>query len=140
MRQEELRGRFVYDADCGICTKGSLAFTRHWSNADYGIVSHQSLGAQGCAELGFTPSEAQQAAYWVSPGRAPVRGHAAVAAALKACGGWRWVLGGIIDAPVIRSASRAVYGFVAANRHRLPGPDACVVPSASPIASPTSEP
>ena len=123
---EPATGDFIYDADCGICTRFSADLMRCWSTEHYGVVSFQALGVEGCASRGFTLDAARRSAFWSAPGRAPRSGHAAVAAALVACGGWRRALGRVIDAPLVRWISAPIYRVVADNRHRLPGPAACV--------------
>jgi predicted DCC family thiol-disulfide oxidoreductase YuxK len=132
-------GCFVYDADCGICTRASNALVNHWDSERFGIVSYQALGDEGCRALGFSTAEAQRAAFWVTPDAPPKRGHEAVAAALEACGGWRRTMGLVVDAPIIRWFAARVYRLVAENRHRLPGPDACTVPAPTSSDDPTRQ-
>ncbi len=107
----------VYDGDCAFCRRAvALALSRMkvacravpWQQADLG-------------SLGLTPQEAAEAVWWVEPGVRKVRGHEAVAAALRhGRAAWRPV-GRLLEAPALAKGGAAGYDLVARNRHRLPG-------------------
>lgn len=123
-------GRFVYDADCGVCTKVSTSLLEHAREGAFSIVSFQELGEAGCQAAGFTVAEAQEAAFFVEEGRPLRRGHHAIAAVMQRCGGWRRLIGLLLELPGIAQLASLGYRIFAANRHRLPGSTACTVPAA----------
>ena len=109
-------GRIVYDADCGFCTRSA-----RWVDADPVAWQDLDLGS-----VGATRAEAEAFAGWLEDGRIRALGAPAIAAALRARGGWTRPLGHALDLPGVRRLAAVVYRFVAAHRHRLPGgTDAC---------------
>lgn len=126
-------GQFVYDADCGVCTKVANSFAAHARDPQFSVVSSQGLGEAGCAAAGFSMAEAREAAFYVAEGAPLQRGHLAIAAAMACCGGWRAAVGRVLTWPGISQVSAVCYDLFAKNRHRFPGPNACQVPD---VASP----
>ncbi|HEX3460460.1 MAG TPA: DUF393 domain-containing protein [Acidimicrobiales bacterium] len=115
----------VYDGDCGFCTSVAAGISRHW-RVPAAAMAWQDLGAGGLAELGLTPEDAQQAAWWVDPDGRRFRGHLAVAEALMAAGGWRRMVGAVLMVPPVSWAAALGYRLVVRYRYRLPGStDAC---------------
>lgn len=106
-----MTGRVVYDADCGFCTRSA-----HWVDDD--PVAWQSLDL---AAVGATQEQADNFVGWLGDGRIRALGAPAIAAALRARGGWRRPLGTILDLPGVRRLAARVYPVVARHRHRLPG-------------------
>lgn len=105
-------GHVVYDAGCGFCTRAA-----HW--VDRAPVSWQSLDLDA---VGVTAEQAANYAGFLSAeGRITALGAPAMAAALRARGGWTTPLGWLMTLPVVRNLAALVYPIVARNRHRLPG-------------------
>jgi predicted DCC family thiol-disulfide oxidoreductase YuxK len=107
----------VFDGDCAFCTRAvDLALSRMkvacravpWQQADL-------------AALGLTPEEAAEAVWWVEPDGRKVKGHRAVAAALRHGRPAGHPVGRLLDAPWAERLAAAGYDLVARNRHRLPG-------------------
>lgn len=110
-----MRAILVFDGDCGFCWR-CARLARRWVRPDAEVEPWQSLDLNG---LGLTAEECAQSVQWVGSERRS--GGRAVAATLRA-GVFPWpILGAILDAPVARSATDAVYRWVARNRHRFPG-------------------
>jgi predicted DCC family thiol-disulfide oxidoreductase YuxK len=118
---EGVTGQIVYDADCGFCTRSA-----RW--VDDRPVAWQSLDLDA---VGATREQADNFAGWLEDGRIRALGAPAIAAALRARGGWTRLLGSLIDLPGVRRLAAVVYRLVAANRHRLPGgTEACRIDEA----------
>ena len=114
---EEPAPLLVYDGECAFCRRAvTVALSRMkvacravpWQQAD--------LGA-----LGLTPEEAAEAVWWVQPGGRKVKGHEAVAAALRHGRPAVRPVGRLLGAPSLASLAAAGYDLVARNRHRFPG-------------------
>jgi predicted DCC family thiol-disulfide oxidoreductase YuxK len=104
-------GQIVYDADCGFCTRSA-----RW--VDTAPVAWQHLDL---VEVGATREQAAQYVGWLVDGRIRALGAPAIAAALRARGGWTRPVGVLMDLPGVRRLAAMVYPVVARNRHRLPG-------------------
>ncbi|QSB14074.1 DUF393 domain-containing protein [Natronosporangium hydrolyticum] len=118
---------FVYDGDCGFCTR-SAEFAQRRVPTAATIVPWQRADLTA---LGLTVAEVDEAVQWVAPGQ-PVRsGPAAIAELLRSSGRrWRW-LGGLLARRPVLSLAWPAYRLIARNRHRMPGGTAaCVLPSA----------
>lgn len=121
---EPLTGTLVFDADCGFCTKcADWARTRL---RDGRVAPSHTIDA---ATYGLTRDDLDAAAWWLPAGGAPVRGHEAVAAALRQCRGAWPLLGRVVGSRALRPVAARVYDLVAVNRYRLPGSDGtCATP------------
>lgn len=122
-----MTGTVVYDADCGFCTSSARWLGRHGTAS---VVPWQSLDLDA---LHLTLDDVTTAAWWLDEsGRATASGAQAIAAALRTCGPAYRLLGFTMTLPVIRWLAGIVYGWVARNRHRMPGStDACRLPPTS---------
>ena len=119
---------FVYDGDCGVCTRFATWLARRAPAAAEVVPSHLA----DLAAHGLTEADVVSASYWLEPGGPALRGHLGVARALRAVGGGPAVAGAVIAAPGVRSLAAVAYRAVARHRHRLPGgTDACRIPSPS---------
>lgn len=119
-------GVFLYDADCGFCTKLGRILDRISARGSYDVVAWQSVDLEA---LGLTAEECSQASWFVTGTRAPLRGSDAIAGALLEGFAPLRPLGLLITLPGIRTLSRAVYGWVARNRHLMRGAsDQCRLP------------
>ena len=127
----EVRGRIVYDGECGVCQQLSQWLVASWNDPTLAVVSYQELGDEGCAQLGFTLREAAAAAWWVEVGSPPQRGHRAIARALGECTGWRRLLSRFMVVPGINALCASCYALFARYRHRLVGPVACRTPASA---------
>jgi predicted DCC family thiol-disulfide oxidoreductase YuxK len=121
-------GLLIFDGDCGFCTSSAGWMSRRWPPGR-SAVAWQQLGADGLADLGLTPAQAQQAAWWVDAGRRRFRGHRAIGKSLLAGNGWLRAIGGAIMVPPLSWCAAAGYAVVVRYRYRLPGgTPACRVP------------
>lgn len=123
------RPLLIFDGDCGFCTAAANWITRHWTEPAR-AVPWQELGRDGLAAVGITETEVADAAYWVDAHGTTSRGHLAVAAALRAAGGWRRLAGSALLVPPLSWLGRPGYWLVARYRYRLPGSTpACRAPA-----------
>ncbi len=105
----------VYDGDCGFCQRCA-----DWIAARLQVDAHVVTSQQAhLTALGLNPEQAAGAAWWVDAEGAQHRGHRAIAAALRACGGAWAGLGRALTWPGISLLAAGVYQLVARNRHRL---------------------
>ena len=106
----------LLDADCGFCMRTGRLVPHLRLRVDLSTVQATDLSAYG-----VDPVRAVAEMPYVHPDGRVEYGHRAWAAALRA-GPWPCRLAGrlLTSAPVDPVAAR-VYGWVAANRHRLPG-------------------
>jgi predicted DCC family thiol-disulfide oxidoreductase YuxK len=118
---------FVYDGDCGFCTRCAM-FARRRVPTPAAIVAWQQFEL---GPLGLTEAECDQAVQWVEPGRAPLAGPDAIAALLRTSHrAWR-VVGRLLQLAAVRALAWPTYRWVARNRHRMPGGTAaCALPGA----------
>lgn len=125
---EAARGRLVYDADCGFCTRAAEWLARRRPER-VGIVAWQAL--PDLEALGLTVDDVTTRAYWQDSAGGLHGGSDAIALAMVARGGRLVAAGGrVIAGPVLSPVARLVYGWVAQNRHRMPGStDACRLPT-----------
>lgn len=123
----QARVTLVFDGDCGFCT-WSVIQLRRWVNPQCKVVPWQRIDLEA---LGLTAHECMTAIQFVIPGRRPIAGAAAVAAAL-ATGRTPWpFVGRLISTPAIAGIAEDLYELIARNRYRLPGSTpACALPPA----------
>jgi len=114
---------FLYDADCGFCTRSVRWLGRRTGRRE----PFHAWQGQDLEALGTTEDRLRREAVWWD-GRAVTAGGAdAFSAYLRHCGG-AWAVPGVLLAlPGVRHVVRLVYRWIAANRHRLPGDDACAL-------------
>lgn len=126
---ERPAGVFLYDADCGFCTRLGGVLDRRSARGAYDVVAWQAADLEA---LGLTPQACQQASWFVTSDGTRLRGSDGIARALVAgTAVWR-PIGVLIGLPGVRTLSRAAYRWVARNRHRMPGASpACRVPDPS---------
>ncbi len=105
----------VYDGDCAFCERCATWIAARLPTGTMVLASQQA----DLAALGLTPEQAADAAWWIDTGGDPHRGHRAIAAALRACGGGWSRLGQALVRPGVSLLAAGVYEVVARNRHRL---------------------
>jgi predicted DCC family thiol-disulfide oxidoreductase YuxK len=117
---------FLYDGDCGFCT-ASARVLRRYVRPDATIVAWQQADLDA---FGVTEQACTEAVQWVQPGRPPLAGPYAIAAALLA-GRVPWrPLGALLRLRPVAVLAWPVYRWIARNRHRLPGGTAaCEMPT-----------
>jgi len=114
----------VWDGDCAFCAR-CVSFIERRIKTDARIVAHQKADL---AALGLTTEQCQAALQWVGADRTIRQGSRAVAALLRSSSLAWGILGAVIDLPVVRVVSSAIYKLIANNRHLLPGgTDACAL-------------
>lgn len=116
---------FLYDADCGFCTRTAQLGGRVLRAPDM----FQPWQAQDLDALGLTEAQLLEEAVFWTPS-ASYGGAQAVAHALIAAGGLWVVLGRLLTLPGVRWVAGVAYRFIAHNRYRLPG-STCEVPPRS---------
>ncbi|MCE2531947.1 MAG: DUF393 domain-containing protein [Acidimicrobiia bacterium] len=105
----------VYDGDCGFCQRCA-----DWIAARLPAgVSVMASQEADLASLRLSPHQAADAAWWIDAEGAQHRGHRAIAASLRACGGAWGTLGRVLTLPGISLLAAGVYELIARNRHRL---------------------
>ena len=121
----------IYDGECGICMDSV-----HWARAhlrpgeDVAFVANQDI-----ADLdvyGLTGDDVKAAAWWIDADGTAYGGHEAAAKTLERCTGPWPAVGRSLTVWPLRLGARAVYRWVADNRHRLrrPGRKVCPTPPA----------
>lgn len=116
---------FVYDGDCGFCTR-CAEFAQRRVRGPAAIRPFQRLDL---AALGLTEHQCGQAVQWVAPGEPVVAGPDAIARLLRSGRpGWRPV-GWLLGLTPVRWVAWPVYRLVSRHRHRMPGGTAaCALP------------
>ncbi len=105
----------VYDGDCAFCRQCAGWIAARLPPGTPVVASQEA----DLAALGLSAEQASDAAWWIDANSGHHRGHRAIAAALRACGGGWGRLGQVLAAPVVSPVAAGVYGLVARNRHRL---------------------
>ena len=105
----------IFDGDCAFCERCATWIAARLP-AGIPVVAAQQTDL---AALGLSARQASDAAWWIGTDRQTHRGHRAIAAALRACGGGWGRLGRVMTVPVISTLAAGVYELVARNRHRL---------------------
>jgi predicted DCC family thiol-disulfide oxidoreductase YuxK len=103
------RATFVYDAECGFCTR----FAR-W-------LVPRVAGRLDVVPAHLTGEDVRASSWYLGPDGARLARHAGIAAALDATDGpWRFA-GRVLRARPLAPVAGVVYDWVARNRHRMPG-------------------
>lgn len=106
----------IYDADCGFCTTSAMKL------AEAGTFTPQAWQfVDDLDALGLDYEKVSTAAHWVVDGRTVASGADAIAHALMSRGGAAKALGSIIVRTPVKYPARLAYGWIAKNRHRMPG-------------------
>lgn len=111
-----ISGRLVFDGRCGFCTRSVQWLKRLDRHDRVEAVPLQAPGAP--ASVGATEDQCYQAVQWLGADGQRRSGAAAVNAALSAALGTR--LPGWLHTATHPVQDR-IYGWIAANRSRLPG-------------------
>jgi predicted DCC family thiol-disulfide oxidoreductase YuxK len=119
---ESLGAVLVYDGDCAFCKRCVAAMHRFVARAPRSVPCQ----AAPLADLGLTRQQCDEAVQWVC-GAEQRSGARAVAAVLRHGGAPWFVIGALLDAPMVRSVAAAVYRRVARRRSCL------VEPSSKPV-------
>jgi predicted DCC family thiol-disulfide oxidoreductase YuxK len=118
-RRAERAPVFVFDGECGFCTRW-VAWLRRRVLADVAFVPSQEI--DDLSALGLTAADVATASYWIDADGRPHRGSDSFAHALgTATLPWR-VVGLVLRAPLVRPVAQRLYAVIARNRHRLPAP------------------
>ncbi len=107
----------IWDGDCAFCAR-CVQFIQRRIHTSATIVAHQKADLE---VLGLTTEQCNQALQWVDSDGQIRSGSRAVAELLKSADGVWPVLGVLIDLPIIRLFSSAIYKLIAKNRQHLPG-------------------
>lgn len=110
-----MRTLLLYDADCGFCTRAiSLAGPLRLT-AEIGTIQGADMGA-----LGIDPERAEREMPAIADGEV-LYGHRAIAVGLLSGPAPVRLLGRILGSRLVARPFGALYRWVAANRHSLPG-------------------
>lgn len=105
-----------YDADCGFCTKTARIVARTGVRARLEPLQQADLAAHGID----SQHALEEMAFVDERGRV-VYGHHAWAGILRTGNPLFWLVGTLLDAPVIEQPAAWVYRQVADNREKMPG-------------------
>ncbi|WP_211250989.1 thiol-disulfide oxidoreductase DCC family protein [Phycicoccus jejuensis] len=109
----------LFDGDCAFCSSSVRLLLRlRRSPADYAVEPWQQVDL---GPLGVTEQACTEAVQWVAADGRVSSAQDAVARALLASRPWVRPLGALVLVPGVRQVARAIYFWVARNRHRLPG-------------------
>ncbi|WP_415105322.1 thiol-disulfide oxidoreductase DCC family protein [Propioniciclava sp.] len=114
-RHPHLCSLVLYDSDCGFCTRSSQWLARITA------ARVEPLQAADLGALGVSPERAEREMPAVLASGAVVYGADAVAAALASGPWWARVGAFLLRVPGLHWGAGMVYGWVARNRHSLPG-------------------
>ena len=122
------RARLLYDSDCGFCAR-----TARWVHRSLpldvdieAMTTHTAAGLARLAELGVDPARAIREMPVLDPDGSVAYGHRGWARALAAArpgvaGSILRGVGRLLGSRPVEPLARRGYGWVAENRHRLPG-------------------
>ena len=114
----------IFDGDCGFCTTSAGWIERRLPD-DVRVAPWQILDLE---QYGLTESDVTTAAYWVDAEGTAWRGHLGIGKSLIAAGGIWTLPGHLIVRPPVTWLASPIYGWIARNRHRMPGAsEACRV-------------
>jgi predicted DCC family thiol-disulfide oxidoreductase YuxK len=121
---EDAAGLMFYDAECGFCVAGRRRWGQVFERRGFIWLPLQTPGTT--ERLGITDQQLR-AEMWlqIADGRA-FSGIDAWSALMRRVW-WMWPLGFVLALPGFNAAGRALYRWIAKNRHRLGG--ACSIPS-----------
>jgi predicted DCC family thiol-disulfide oxidoreductase YuxK len=111
------RAEFVFDGNCGFCTRFVLWLQRLDRRGQLQITPWQQPGTLERTGLGH--AQVSSAAWFVSSGT-PLRAAAAVNAALSLASGWDG-FARVYALPLVGTTQEFVYAWIAAHRHRFRG-------------------
>ncbi|GAB3460019.1 thiol-disulfide oxidoreductase DCC family protein [Actinophytocola sediminis] len=113
-------GTLIFDGECGFCTRSRNLLVRLDRRGRLRTVPYQRAGVAEAA--GVSRDDLARAVFWDGDPAAGGRcwGAEAINAALSAALGNSLLLR-LYRLPGVRQAQDALYRWVAANRHRLPG-------------------
>lgn len=112
-------GTLVYDADCGFCARCARWAQARMAAGNQVVPSH----ALDLDAAGLSQEDVDEAAWFLPSAGTGLRGHLAIAAALRECGGPWALLGRLIGSPLLSPIASRVYAALAARRGSLPGSD-----------------
>ena len=121
----------IYDGDCGICLDSVLWARAHLRpGEDVTFVANQEI--HDLDAYGLTRDDVASAAWWVDADGTTYGGHEAAAKTLERCNGPWPTVGRSLGVWPLRPGARALYRWVADNRHRLSrkGRPVCPTPPA----------
>jgi predicted DCC family thiol-disulfide oxidoreductase YuxK len=122
----------VYDGDCAFCSR-SVDLLRRWDRARrINCVPYQDASAlAGLPPM--EPAALEAAMHLVSPDGTVTRGADVMPSLLPLLSGGRW-LASALRLPGVLPTARLVYGWIARNRHRLPGGTPHCDPAGRPLS------
>ncbi|MDQ7993425.1 MAG: DUF393 domain-containing protein [Propionicimonas sp.] len=106
----------LYDADCGFCTASARWLERRGATAAF-----EPLQAADLSRLGVDGDRAVRELPAVLPDGTVAYGADAVRATLATGPAWMRISGAFLGLRPLRRPAHALYRWVAAHRHRLPG-------------------
>jgi len=125
-------GLFVFDGDCGICTK-SVEFLRHVVETDLRFIPYQVANLD---DFGLTEQDCQRAAQVVFPNGGRNEGYDSFRISfLRSAHAMSRAIGFVMSIRVVRFVGRYIYSRVAQGRHTGALGDmagACRLPETSP--------
>lgn len=126
------RSVLIYDGDCAFCTKSVDFGFRHFDAWPESVPSQKFTDDQ-LDELSLSRMAVDAQVWLCLPGEPPLGGAAAVIAILGLQPNWGWrLVSNFARLPLLSCAAHAIYGWVARNRHKMPGASAtCELPNGS---------
>ncbi|MEM9200119.1 MAG: DCC1-like thiol-disulfide oxidoreductase family protein [Actinomycetota bacterium] len=119
----------IFDGDCGFCTTSAGWIERRLPD-QVRVAPWQILDIE---TYGLSEDDVTTAAYWVDDDGMTHRGHLGIGRSLIAAGGVWQVPGQLIVRPPVSWLAKPIYGWIAKNRHKMPGAtDACRVDLSAP--------
>ena len=127
---EQYRALFVYDGDCGFCTRSIHFIQRVLRTEARHAIDFAPWQSLDLPSHGLTQRDVREAAHLIQPAGTRLAGAAAFGyLAGQGRAGWP-LLGHALRLPTVNWLANRLYRLIAVNRHRLPGATAaCEVPS-----------
>jgi predicted DCC family thiol-disulfide oxidoreductase YuxK len=107
---------FIFDGDCAFCSS-SARLLRKITKQKIAIEPYQFLDL---ASYGLTSEQTARSVYYVTQTESFSAAKAIARCLIDARTPWS-IAGFLMNIPVVISVAELVYGWVANNRHRLPG-------------------